>query len=520
MTRDNPLKQRASGILLHPTSLPGPYGVGDLGPEAHRFLEFLARAGQSWWQMLPLTPPGGGDSPYDSPSSFAASPLLASVDHLVRDGLLTPDEVVVPRRLAEAERALYPTAWRFRERWLRRAFERFKTKGAGDEKQALERFRSEQSDWVNDWALFSALKRANPGKRWPEWDEGLRRHDAAAVERAREQHADEIDYHVFVQYRVARDLAELRRHAGELGVRLMGDVPMFVAHDGADVWQNQRFFQLDERGERRVVAGVPPDYFSADGQLWGNPLYDWEALKADNFSWWVRRLGQTLERFDAVRLDHFIGFHRYWEVSSSATTARDGRFVLVPGREFFEKARETFGTLPFIAEDLGLLTPEVVELRERFDLPGMRVLMFAFVDQSRDYQPHRFPKSSVVYTGTHDNDTTVGWLTAHERVTDPGHAHWLREERDRALRYAGSDGREPHWDMIRLAMASVADTALFPLQDVLGLGTEHRMNVPGVAKGNWRWRFRRDALTPAVAERLFRLTETYERVPHFLRRPG
>jgi 4-alpha-glucanotransferase len=446
--------------------------------------------------------------------------MLVSLEHLVRDGLLQSSHLVVPRRMAEAERALYPSARRFRERCLRKAWERFPRRASQDERQRFEAFREQQDDWLEDYALFCALKRATRGRIWTQWDQALVRREPAALARARSVQTQEIGYHRFVQYRFARDWDELKAHAVRLGVRLLGDVPMFVAHDGADVWQHQRFFQLHENGERRVVAGVPPDYFSAEGQLWGNPLYDWDALSADGFSWWLRRLKRSLELFDALRLDHFIGFHRYWEVQAGAHTARDGRFVHVPGVEFFEKAGAALGSLPFIAEDLGLLTPEVTALRERFDMPGMRVLLFAFSGDWREYQPHRYDRRTVVYTGTHDNDTVTSWLTASERTSDPHAAHHLRLERERALGYAASDGRTPHWDMIRLAQSSVANIALVPLQDIFGLGGEARMNVPGTPRGNWIWRFAKERLTREVAERLRLLAETYERVPPGLGRPG
>ena len=306
----------------------------------------------------------------------------------------------------------------------------------------------------------------------------------------------------------------LRAHAAELGVRLLGDVPIYVSHDSADVWAERRVFRLLENGEREVLAGVPPDYFSEDGQLWGNPVYDWKALREDGYDWWLRRLRRTLACFDGARLDHFIGYHRAWVVPAGATSAKSGHFVEVPGEDFLRVAQQTFGTLPFIAEDLGALTDDVVRLRDRFDLPGMRVLEFAFSSSTwREYQPHRYARRSVVYTGTHDNDTVVGWLGAAERERDERRAAELRAERARALAYAGSDGREPHWDMLRLALSSVADTALFPIQDVLGLGSEARMNVPGTATGNWTFRLEEASLTPALAERLALACETYERTP-------
>ncbi len=509
----SPFDQRASGILLHPSSLPGRHGSGDLGPMAHRFAEFLARSGQSWWQMLPVGPLGAGDSPYDSPSSFAGNPLLVSLDYLVRDALLEPTEIQAPRALAEVGRCHFPAGRRFREARLRRAFQRFEPRAKGDFAHELEAFRERNRHWLSGFTLFRALGRAHGARTWSEWEPDLALRRPHAIERATRELAPELAFEEFVQFMFDRQWNELRRHCHELGVRLLGDVPMFVAHNGADVWQHREIFQLDERGHRRVLAGVPPDYFSADGQLWGNPLYDWEKLEQRGYDWWISRLASTLSRFDAVRLDHFIAFHRYWEVPSGASSAREGRFVPVPGRDFFRKLRDALGGLPFIAEDLGLVTQEVHALRDEFELPGMRVLEFAFGSDFRDYQPHRFSKRCVVYTGTHDNDTIVGWLGAWTRAGDPAEKAHLLAERERALRYAGSTGQEPHWDFIRLALASVANTAIFPLQDVLGEGSAQRMNIPGTASGNWGYRCRAEGWSADVSDRLRELCDSYERIP-------
>lgn len=509
----SPFDTRASGILLHPSSLPGPYGSGDLGPAAHQFAEFLASAGQSWWQMLPVGPLGGGESPYDSPSTFAGNPLLVSLEFLARDGLLDRGDLVSHPRLANARTCRWPSVRRYRHARLRRAFQRFAPRSRGDLSHEFENFRHLSRDWLRGYALFRALKRAHGERPWTEWDRPLALRDSEAIERAERELAEEVAFQEFVQFAFHRQWEELRGVCRRLGIRLLGDVPMFVAHDGADVWQHREIFQLDERGHRRVVAGVPPDYFCAEGQLWGNPIYDWPALEQRGYDWWLARMRTTLARFDAVRLDHFIAFHRYWEIPASAPTAREGRFVSVPGADFFTKLEQAVGGLPFIAEDLGLVTPEVHALRERFNLPGMRVLEFGFAGDFRDYQPHRYPKNTVVYTGTHDNDTLVGWLSAYTRATEPEERRRLVAERERALRYAGSSSEEEHWRFIRLALSSVANTALFPLQDVLGEGSEARMNVPGTASGNWCYRFQADALTPAIAERLHALSDTYERIP-------
>lgn len=517
----NPFSERCSGILLHPTSLPGPHGVGDLGPEAHRFVDFLARAGQRYWQMLPVGPLGGGASPYDSPSAFAGSPLLLSLEVLVERGLLEPKEVSDPRAFASSRNAHYSAAIRYRERRLRRAFARFQARSGDQERAELARFVEQQSYWLTDYTLFRALKSARGNASWTTWPSELRRREASALERAQRDLEVEIQYHQFLQFEFARQWSSLKSFANARGVKLLGDVPMFVAHDGSDVWAHQTIFQLDEHGEPRVVAGVPPDYFSADGQRWGNPLYDWNVLRESGYGWWLSRFRTTLERFDALRLDHFIGFHRYWEIPAHSASAREGRFVGVPGEDFFAKVNSTLGHLPFIAEDLGILTPEVEALRDRFEMPGMRVLEFAFVDvNSRTYQPHRFPRGTVVYTGTHDNDTIVGWLSSHERSRAEHDVSALREEKLRALAYAGSDGSEPHWDMIRLALASVANTAIFPLQDLLGLGADARMNIPGTASGNWTFRALAPEINEKLADRMGGLCESYERIPRDIKRSG
>jgi 4-alpha-glucanotransferase len=506
---------RSSGVLLHPSSLPGPHGAGDLGPAAYRFVDFLARAGQRWWQMLPVCPLGAGNSPYDSPSAFAGNPLLVSLEFVREDGLLEQRELDAPRGLVVAPRVPYPAARRFRERRLRRAFARFEGHAGDVLRHSFHEFRERSRNWLPDFALFSALRGKFGARPWTSWEPELVARKPEALERARRELGTELHYAEFLQFVFDRQWRRLHAYARERRVKLLGDVPMYVAHDGADVWGNQPVFKLDERGERRVLAGVPPDYFSADGQLWGNPVYDWDALRASDYAWWIARLGHTLERFDAVRLDHFIGFHRCWEVAANATSARHGDFRPVPGSELFRVAEQAFSGLPFVAEDLGLLTNEVRALRDSLRLPGMRVLEFAFSDDDfREYQPHRFNKECVVYTGTHDNDTLVGWLEAPRRVQDPVERRRLEAERSRALAYAGSSAAEPHWGFIRCALASVANTAIFPLQDLLGQGSEARMNVPGTASGNWEYRARTGDASDELADRLRELVKTYERLPN------
>ena len=500
------LGQRASGILLHPTSLPGPQSIGDLGKGAYAFADFLAEAGQRWWQMLPVGPQGIGNSPYDSPSAFAGSALLINLERLVDEGLLNAGDVL-PTPRQDSVRVDYNACRAHREPLLRRAFGRFVEIAAEPQRAELRRFEAKNRSWLRDHALFQAFKNRHNQAHWTTWPAAVRDRRPEALTRACRELADEISYHVFLQYLFERDWNALRGYCDELGIALLGDVPMFVAHDGADAWAHQELFFLNRSGQPTVIAGVPPDYFSEDGQRWGNPLYRWNRHRATGYAWWIARLKKGLERFDALRLDHFIGFYRYWEIPASAPTAREGRFVKVPGHHFLKCLREALGGLPFIAEDLGLLTPEVHALRDEYGLPGMRVLQFAFDEGSEAYQPHRFTARTVVYTGTHDNDTTSGWLTP-----TPGRAGAeQRKKRALALAYAGSDGTQPHWDMVRLAMMSVADLAIVPLQDILGLGSDCRMNIPGTMIANWGWRVNSRQLTQSLAKRMAKLCQLYER---------
>lgn len=513
MKPSGPFSTRTSGILLHPTSLPGPYGVGDLGPAAHRFAEWLGAAGQSFWQMLPVGPPGTANSPYDSPSSFAGSALLISLELLAQRGWLKKSEIVAAKPLG-TRRADYAGAARFREPRLRQAFERFRAGAKAADREELARFRAEQSSWLRDYTLFSALKSAHGGACWSTWTPELRLRNAAALRRAGAELKDQVEYHEFLQFEFHRQWAELRERCQALGVRLLGDVPMFVAYDGADVWANPELFHLDDQGRRTVVAGVPPDAFSRTGQLWGNPLYRWDVARRTGYRWWIERFKTTLTRFDAARLDHFIGFRRYWEVPAKSKTAMRGRYVTAPGEDFFEKVRRALGGLPFMAEDLGIVTPEVTALRDRFELPGMCILQFAFSDPNgSDYLPHRFGRHSVVYSGTHDNDTTVGWFKSTAATGRGPRAAASRAERERVLAYAGSSGRSIHWDIIRLGLMSVANTAVFPLQDLLGLGSQARMNTPGTTQNNWQWRVRPGELTDDLSERMSSLARLYDRAP-------
>ena len=494
---------RRSGILLHPTSLPGRYGIGDAGPEAYRFLDFLVDSQQRLWQVLPLGPTGYGDSPYQSFSSFAGNPLLISPDALLEAGLLEPADLAeVPA--FPAQRVDYGAVIGFKLGLLARAFERFQAKNNLALRSEFEAFCRENRAWLDDFALFMALKEAHAGAAWYTWEPDIAQRRPAAVRRWRQALAVSVERHKYIQFLFFKQWTALKRAANARGIRLIGDIPIFVAHDSADVWSHPEFFTLDPHGRALRVAGVPPDYFSPTGQLWGNPLYRWEVLKETGYAWWIVRVQATLKLVDIVRLDHFRGFEAYWEVPGDADTAITGRWVKGPGADLFDALQNALDVrpLPFIAEDLGVITPEVVALREQFELPGMQVLQFAFSGGVAKMQaPYRYVRQCVVYTGTHDNDTALGWF----RHSAPP------AERELALKYMGVDGHDFNWDFIRLALSTVADTAIIPLQDVLGLDSEARMNYPSRPAGNWCWRYLTGALTPELSQRLGELTWIYGR---------
>ena len=499
MGSDSDATTRSSGILLHPTSLPGGFGIGDFGPTAYTWIDQLVRARQRWWQILPLGPTGYGDSPYQSFSAFAGNPLLISPELLVKDGLLRPDDLAAgPFR---ADRVIFGWVVDWKKGLLARAWANFQATRDGVLHDAVEEFSGQRAHWLEDFSLFMALKEAHGGVSWLQWPEPIRLREPAAVNDARRELAEPAARHRFAQFLFFRQWGDLKRQARERGIQLIGDLPIFVSSDSADVWANPELFNLDEHRQPTVVAGVPPDYFSATGQLWGNPLYDWEALKQTGYRWWLDRLVATLEQVDVVRLDHFRGFEAYWEVPASETTAINGRWVAGPGADFFEAAIRHFGRLPLIAEDLGLITPPVDALRRQFGLPGMRILQFGFggATEAR-FLPHNFERHTVVYTGTHDNDCTRAW---HPCITDA--------ERDFFDRYSAGTGADPAWDLMRLAWSSVADLAIAPLQDVLDLGSEARMNYPGQPAGNWDWRFQAPMLTDQRLDRLAEWTEIYDR---------
>ncbi|OGL58651.1 MAG: 4-alpha-glucanotransferase [Candidatus Tectomicrobia bacterium RIFCSPLOWO2_02_FULL_70_19] len=501
MTSPFSLQTRASGLLLHPTSLPGGHGVGDLGPAAHRFAEFLAESGQAWWQMLPIGPADAWGSPYGSSSAFAGNPLLISLDRLAEEGLLAREDAS-PAAAAPVWRADFARAWRIKEPLIRRAFRAFEARPRSGERGSLEAFLEENAGWLGDFTLFTVLKQRFGASSWADWPPELRSRDHAAIQRAREAHGEEIRFLSFLQYLFFRQWAQLREHCRRKGVGLIGDVPIYVSHESTDVWANPGVFRLDAAGRPEAVAGVPPDYFNSNGQLWGNPLYRWEALRERGYDWWIGRLRAAFRFFDATRLDHFIGFTRYWEVPAGAPTAKEGHWREGPGADLFEKLKDALGSLDLIAEDLGAVTEQVFALRDRFGLPGMRVLHFAF-DGGEDnmHLPRHHPPRCVVYTGTHDNDTTASWFGKR-----PPH------EREFALRCLEHDGSEIHWAMIRLAFSSPAGIAVAPVQDVLGLGSEARMNHPGTLHGNWAWRLREGELTADLARRLRELTRATGRL--------
>ncbi|MBI3128546.1 MAG: 4-alpha-glucanotransferase [Candidatus Tectomicrobia bacterium] len=488
------LHSRASGLLLHPTSLPSPHGIGDLGPSAHAFADFLADSGQGWWQMLPIGPTDAWGSPYGSSSAFAGNPLLLSLERLAGEGLLPPEQVGAAARPSTG-RVDFARAWEVKEPLLRAAFRAFERLD-GERRAGFEAFRRENAGWLGDFTLFTALKQRFGGALWADWPPEIRRREPGALERAREALGGEIRFLSFLQHEFFRQWEALRGHCRRKGVGLIGDIPIYVSRESADVWANPALFRLDPEGRPEAVAGVPPDYFNSNGQLWGNPLYRWDTLRERGYGWWIARLSAAFRFFDASRLDHFIGFTRYWEVPGGAPTAREGRWREGPGYDFFAQVQRAFGRLDFIAEDLGDVTPEVFELRDRLGLPGMRVLQFAFGGGNDNlHLPPHHPERCVVYTGTHDNDTTMGWFA---RLMREGPPH----ERERALRWLNHSENEIHWEMIRLAFLSRAHLAVIPVQDLLGLGTEARMNYPGEMNGNWAWRLREGELTETTRARL------------------
>lgn len=482
-------------MLLHPTSLPGRFGIGDLGPEALRFADWLAAAGQKIWQVLPLGPVGYGESPYQLFSAFAGNPLLLSPETLHQRGWLDACDLADVPHFAE-DHVEFERVIPWKTGLLHKAFERFENHSPASDQEELAEFAASNAEWLESYSEFMALKEVNGGVSWTDWRAGVQ---PSAEARA---------YHRFTQFEFFRQWRALREYAGERGIRFMGDVPIYVAHDSSDVWSQPELFQVDAQGRPIAVSGVPPDYFSATGQLWGNPLYRWDRMAADGYSWWVRRMRAGFSLFDLVRMDHFRGFQAYWDVPAQEKTAVNGRWVTGPGSELFAALEKALGELPLVAENLGVITPEVEAIRGRFGFPGMAILQFAFGNdaQADDFKPHNYVRELFAYTGTHDNDTVIGWWNSKGGDSTRS-AEDIRSEKDLARRYLNTDGREMNWVMIRTLLASVAQATIFPMQDVLGLGSEARMNTPSVASGNWRWRMRGEG----DAGRLREMVEVYRR---------
>jgi 4-alpha-glucanotransferase len=487
--------------LLHPSSLPGRYGIGDLGDEAYRFVDFLASAKQRLWQVLPLGPTGYGDSPYQCFSAFAGNPLLISPDKLLEDGLLTEGDL--PGAPAfPADRVDYGEVISFKLDLLSRAARRFQSGANGALRAAFDAFCRDQAVWLDDFALFMALKDAHDGAVWNTWPKDIALREASAIRRLNVELAQTVYAQKVFHFLFFRQWTALKQYANDRGIRIIGDIPIFVAHDSADVWTHRDLFFLDDDGRPTVVAGVPPDLFSETGQLWGNPLYRWDVMAQHGYAWWIDRFRAMLTQVDIVRLDHFIGFTRYWEVPAGESTAIHGRWLPGPGEALFFAVEKALGKLPIIAEDLGVVTPQVEALRDQFEFPGMKTIQFAFTGPGNPFLPHNYARNYVVYTGTHDNDTSLGWFQS----APPS-------ERSFARRYLGRDGGDFAWDLIRAAMSSVADTVIIPLQDVMGLGSQARMNYPGRPAGNWGWRFGWDLLGDDQRNRLREMVDVYSRDP-------
>ena len=501
------MKTRGSGVLLHIPSLPSRFGIGDLGPEAYKFADFLDRTGQRYWQILPLTPtePAYDNSPYHSISAFAGNPQLISPELLVQEGFLADKDIEnVPDSLWGW--VDFNNAIDVKKRLFSIAYERFKTSREFDE---YELFCRENSSWLEDFVLFVTLKDHFQGKHWCEWPPEIRDREPEAMNILKNEYCERIELEKFLQYIFNKQWFVLKEYCNEKGIQLIGDIPIYVAYDSVDLWTHYELFKLNDKKKPLAVAGVPPDYFSENGQLWGNPVYNWDVLKGREYDWWIRRLELTLNLYDIVRIDHFRGLVAYWEIDAKEKTAIHGKWVNVPVEDFFNTLLKRFSTLPIIAEDLGIITPDVQEVMRSFHVPGMKVLLFAFGDDDpqHPYLPHTYENRCVVYTGTHDTNTLRGWF---ENETQP-------EDKERIFGYLGRKVpvEEIHWEFIRLAMMSVADLAIIPMQDILGLGDEARMNQPATKKGNWRWRLLPDQITPSIVDHLGLMTRTYGRAKEY-----
>jgi 4-alpha-glucanotransferase len=492
--------KRASGILLHPTSLPGPDGIGDFGPEAFRWVHFLQESECHLWQILPLGPTGYGDSPYQCFSAFAGNPLLVSPALLLEEGMLTLQDLS-DRPSFPVDHVDFGNAITWKLTLLDRAFARFQKIKDKDLAGELQAFQQQEAYWLEDFALFMAIKQANGGGAWSGWPAPLRKRQSKALQQFAQENQTAIQRHIFRQFLFFRQWQSLKTFANQCDIQIVGDIPIFVAYDSADAWSHPELFHLDKEGLPKIVAGVPPDYFSPTGQLWGNPLYKWDKHEETGFAWWLERFKASLRMVDIIRLDHFRGFAGYWEVPYGNPTAEIGKWAPGPGKPFFTALKNALGTLPIIAEDLGKITPDVVEMREDFNLPGMRIFQFAFASDSDDpFLPHNYVRNCVAYTGTHDNDTALGYyLTAPE------------QEKDFMRRYLARSGDDIAWDMIRAIWSSVAVLSIAPMQDFLRLGSQARMNFPGKPSGNWGWRMPADALNPSLVNQIKNLNQLYSR---------
>lgn len=497
--------QRSAGILLHPTSLPGKYGIGDLGREAYNFIHFLSAAGQTVWQVLPLGPTGFGDSPYQCFSAFAGNPLLVSPDKMVEDKLLTVKDLE-PVPDADSRSVDFGRVYEYKMKLFGKAFGNFEHGAPPALRKAYEQFAVKERDWLDDFALFMAVKDAHDGGEWGGWEPDIKSRAPAAMKSWAKKLERETAFYKFTQFLFFRQWHAVKKYANEKNIRIIGDIPIFIAYDSSDAWSNRRLFTIDEKGEPLTVAGVPPDYFSATGQLWGNPLYRWKEMEKDDFLWWRTRISKTLELVDWVRIDHFRGFDAYWEIPGGAETAVTGRWVKAPGKKFFAAIRRSLGDLPIIAEDLGVITQSVRDLRDAFGLPGMKILQFAFgTKMERRFLPHNIIGNCIVYTGSHDNDTTRGYFEKAKNQDNDIYAS--------AQDYLNYYGENICWALIKAAYASAARTAVIPMQDMLNLGSEARMNFPGKLGGNWAWRFSWDQVPPDLAKIYRHLAGLYERPP-------
>lgn len=498
------MKTRGSGILLHISSLPSPFGIGDLGPGAYRFLDFLSRTKQGFWQILPLNPtdPIEGNSPYSSASAFAYNPLLISPECMIKDGFLTRQDCK-PLPDFPKQRVDYDKVIDYKQRLLDVAYQRFRKK---TDKSDYEKFCLDNAYWLDDFALFIALKGHFPGRVWSDWPREIRDRQADALEGSKKQFQDRVEREKLLQYIFFRQWISFRRYCNQKNIRIIGDIPIYVKYDSADVWSNPGIFKLNEEKKPDFIAGVPPDYFSRTGQLWGNPVYRWEALQQTGYNWWIQRIGHILNLYDLVRVDHFRGLVAYWEVPAGEKTAINGQWIRVPAEDFFNTLLKHFSSGAIIAEDLGHITPDVRQIVRRFEFPGMKVLLFAFNEDNpaHPYLPHTYEKLCVVYTGTHDNNTIAGWFKKDAGFKDKA----------RLFRYLGREvpAKQLHWELIRLAMASVANTVIFPMQDILGLDQAARMNKPAKTRGNWQWRILPRQLGTAPAKKLLEMTKIYGRV--------